>query len=292
MKRVSNIQKVKNEIKRGFISLGKIRMDSNKITVPLVMNMKARGGKIAALTAYDYLMALFLDDAGLDIILVGDSGAMVFAGYETTIPITIDEMIYHTRAVSRGIKRALVVADMPFLSFQICPEDALRNAGRFIKEGGAEAVKMEGGAPIAETIIRVVNAGIPVMGHLGLTPQSINRFGGYKVQARTEEEVEKLIADAVSLEQAGAFSIVLEKIPARAAKKVTEKINIPTIGIGAGPYCDGQILVTHDLLGLFEKFRPKFVRVYAELGKEIREACAHYTEDVKLGKFPSLEESY
>ncbi|MCI0495813.1 3-methyl-2-oxobutanoate hydroxymethyltransferase [candidate division KSB1 bacterium] len=267
-------------------------MESKKITVPIIRNMKAQGEKIAALTAYDYLMALFLDDAGIDIILVGDSGAMVFAGYESTIPITVDEMIYHTKAASRGIKRALLVADMPFLSFQISPEEALRNAGRFIKEGGAEAVKVEGGKPIAETVKRIVNAGIPVMGHLGLTPQSVNRFGGYKVQARTEPEVDQLISDAIALEQAGVFSIVLEKIPATAAKKVTETVTVPTIGIGAGPYCDGQILVTHDLLGLFEKFRPRFVRVYAELGKEIREASARYAEDVKLVKFPGKEESY
>lgn len=267
-------------------------MEPKKITVPIIMKMKSQGEKIAALTAYDYLMALFLDDAGIDLILVGDSGAMVFAGYDSTIPITVDEMIYHTKAASRGVKRALLVADMPFLSFQVSAEEALRNAGRFIKEGGAEAVKMEGGEPIAEMVNRVVNAGIPVMGHLGLTPQSINRFGGYKVQARTEQEVDKLVADAISLQQAGAFSIVLEKIPASAAKKVTETVKIPTLGIGAGLYCDGQILVTHDILGLFEKFRPKFVRVYAEMGREIREACARYAEDVKLGNFPSLEESY
>ncbi len=267
-------------------------MESKKITVPIIRSMKAQGEKIAALTAYDYLMALFLDDAGIDLILVGDSGAMVFSGYESTIPITVDEMIYHTKAASRGIKRALLVADMPFLSFQISPEEALRNAGRFVKEGGAEAVKVEGGEPMAETVRRIVNAGIPVMGHLGLTPQSVNRFGGYKVQARTEPEVDQLISDAIALEQAGVFSIVLEKIPATAAKKVTETVTVPTIGIGAGPYCDGQILVTHDLLGLFEKFRPRFVRVYAELGKEIREACARYTEDVKLVKFPGREESY
>ncbi len=267
-------------------------MEPKKITVPIIIKMKTQGEKIAALTAYDYLMALFLDDAGIDLILVGDSGAMVFSGYDSTIPITVDEMIYHSKAASRGVKRALLVADMPFLSFQVSTEEALRNAGRFIKEGGAEAVKMEGGEAIAETVNRVVNAGIPVMGHLGLTPQSINRFGGFKVQARTEEEVNKLITDAIALEQAGAFSIVLEKIPLTAAEKVTEAVKIPTIGIGAGPHCDGQILVTHDILGLFEKFRPKFVRVYAELGREIREACARYAEDVKVRNFPNLEESY
>lgn len=267
-------------------------METRKVTAPIITAMKGQGEKIAALTAYDYLFAMFLDDAGIDLILVGDSGAMVFSGYESTIPITVDEMIYHTKAASRGVKRALLVADMPFLSYQVSPEDALRNAGRFVKEGGAEAVKMEGGEAIADAVERVVNAGIPVMGHLGLTPQSINKFGGYKVQARTDVEVKKLISDALALEQAGVFSIVLEKIPALAAQKVTEKLNVPTVGIGAGPYCDGQILVTHDILGLFEKFRPKFVRAYKELGHEIREACARYAEDVKLGSFPNKDESY
>ncbi len=267
-------------------------METKKITVPVIMQMKERGEKISCLTAYDYLMALYLDDAGLDLILVGDSGAMVFSGHDSTIPITVDELIYHTKAASRGVKRALLVADMPFLSYQISPEDALRNAGRFIKEGGAEAVKLEGGEPMAETVHRIVNAGIPVMGHLGLTPQSINQLGGYRVQARTEEAVERLISDAIALEQAGVFSIVLEKIPAAAAKRVTETVKVPTIGIGAGPDCDGQILVTHDMLGLFEKFRPKFVRIYAELGMQIREAFARYVEDVKTGDFPSKSESY
>ncbi|HDP97599.1 MAG TPA: 3-methyl-2-oxobutanoate hydroxymethyltransferase [bacterium] len=267
-------------------------MNTKKVTVPTIVQMKSQAEKISALTAYDYLMALYLDDAGLDIILVGDSGAMVFSGYDTTIPITVDELIYHTRAASRGVKRALLVADMPFLSYQISPEDALRNAGRFIKEGGAEAVKLEGGEPMATTVRRIVDAGIPVMGHLGLIPQSINRFGGYKVQARTEEAVERMVIDAQALEQAGAFAVVLEKIPAAAAKMVTEKINIPTIGIGAGAHCDGQILVTHDMLGLFEKFRPKFVRIYAELGHNIREACARYVEDVKMNRFPDDSESY
>jgi len=267
-------------------------MNTKKITVPIITQMKEKGERIAALTAYDYLFALFLDEAGLDLILVGDSGAMVFSGYDTTIPITVDELLYHTRAASRGVKRALLVADMPFLSFQISPEEALRNAGRFIKEGHAEAVKLEGGEPMAETVRRIVNAGIPVMGHLGLTPQSINRLGGYKVQARTEEAIKKIVSDALALEQAGAFAIVLEKIPATVAKTVTESIKIPTIGIGAGPYCDGQILVTHDMLGLFEEFRPKFVRLYAEMGHDIREACARYMEDVRTGNFPKEKESY
>jgi len=264
-------------------------MKTKKITAPIITQMKENNEKISALTAYDFLMAMFLDEAGLDLILVGDSGAMVFSGYDTTIPITMDELIYHTCAVSRGVKRALLVADMPFLSYQISPEDALRNAGRFIKEGHAEAVKLEGGEPMAETVSRIVNAGIPVMGHLGLTPQSINKFGGYKVQARTKDAVEKIISDALILEQAGVFSIVLEKIPAKVAKTVTEKLKIPTVGIGAGSGCDGQILVTHDMLGLFEEFRPKFVRLYAELGLEIREACARYVEDVNWEELKKIE---
>ncbi len=267
-------------------------MKSKKITAPIIVNMKKEGEPISALTAYDYLMALYLDDAGLDIILVGDSGAMVFSGHDSTIPITVDELIYHTKAASRGVKRALLVADMPFLSYQITPEDALRNAGRFIKEGGAEAVKLEGGEEMAATVNRIVNAGIPVMGHLGLTPQSVNKFGGYKVQARTRAAVDKLVSDAIALEQSGVFAIVLEKIPSAAAKIVTEKITVPTIGIGAGPHCDGQILVTHDMLGLFEKFRPKFVRIYAELGHLIREATARYVDDVKKNNFPGKDESY
>ena len=263
-----------------------------KITIPLLKKMKREGEKIACLTAYDWLMASLLDTAGIDLILVGDSGAMVFAGHETTLPITMDQMIYHTQAVSRGVKRALLIADMPFLSYQISPEKALENAGRFLKEGGAEGVKIEGGEPMGEIIHKLVNVGIPVMGHLGLTPQSIRAFGGYRVRGKGIEEAEELKRDAKILEQAGVFSIVLEKIPATLAEEITSSVSIPTIGIGAGPHCDGQILVTHDMLGLFESFKPKFVRRYTELAQIIRNATEQYINDIKKGKYPSKEESY
>jgi len=256
------------------------------------MAMKQRGEKIAALTAYDFLLANFLDEAGLDLVLVGDSVAMVFAGHETTLPITLEEIIYHTRAVRRGLKNALLVADLPFLSYQVSPEQAVLNAGRLLKEGGAEAVKLEGGSIMAETIRRLVQIGIPVIGHLGLTPQSINAFGGYALQAAHEASARRLLEEAVQLQEAGVFAIVLEKIPATVAREVTQVLKVPTIGIGAGPHCDGQILVTHDMLGLFEKFKPKFVRRFAEAGKLIREASAAYREEVKAGKFPTEQESY
>jgi len=256
------------------------------------MEMKGRGEKIAALTAYDATMASLLDEAGLDLILVGDSAAMVVAGYETTLPMTLEAMLYHTAAVRRGVKRALLVADMPFLSYQVTVEEAVRNAGRFFQEAGAEAVKVEGGEEMADTIRRLTAVGMPVLGHLGLTPQSIRKFGGYLLQGKTEQEAECLLRDAQILTEAGVFAIVLEKIPAQVAKKITDAVSVPTIGIGAGPHCDGQILVTHDMLGLFEKFRPKFARRYAELARVIRQACSGYVEDVKRGAFPSLEESY
>ncbi len=267
-------------------------LERKKVTVPAISEMKKRGEKIAMLTAYDFLLGQILDEAGLDIILVGDSGAMVFAGHDTTLPITLDEMIYHTRAVRRGVKRALLVADMPFLSYQVSPEEAVRNAGRFLKEAGAEAVKLEGGAAIAATIRRLVTAGIPVMGHLGLTPQSVNALGGYPLQAVSEAASQQLLNEALQLEEAGSFAVVLEKIPAALAREATRALKIPTIGIAAGPDCDGQVLVTHDMLGLFEKFKLKFVRRYAELGKVIREAGEQYSRDVKKGKFPSLDESF
>ena len=263
-----------------------------KITIPKLKEMKKRGEKIACLTAYDYITASLLDAAGVDLILVGDSGAMVFAGHETTLPITIDQMIYHSQAASRGVKRALLIADMPFLSFQVTPEEAIRNAGRFLKEGGADGVKVEGGEPMAETIRRLVSVGIPVMGHLGLTPQSIRSFGTYCLRGKKSHEAEELKRDAKIMEEAGAFSIVLEKIPASLAKEISQSLSIPTIGIGAGPDCDGQILVTHDMLGLFETFKPKFVRRYAELAQTIRTAVETYSKDVKEGKYPSKEESY
>ncbi|HID95480.1 MAG TPA: 3-methyl-2-oxobutanoate hydroxymethyltransferase [Candidatus Latescibacteria bacterium] len=263
-----------------------------KITTTELIAMKARGEKIAALTAYEYIFASILDEIGIDLILVGDSLGTVFAGYQTTVEVTLEQMLYHTKVVSRSVKNALVVGDMPFMSFQVTPEEALRNAGRFLQEAGAEAVKLEGGEEIAATIKRIVDAGIPVMGHLGLTPQSIHKFGGYDVRAREEKEAEKLVKDAKILEDSGVFSIVLEKIPHQLARKVSQSLTIPTVGIGAGPYCDGQILVTHDMLGLFERFRPKFVRRYAELARIAKEACSSYVKDVKAGAFPSREESF
>ena len=264
----------------------------NKVTAPSLKEMKERGEKIVSLTAYDYLFASILDEAGIDVILVGDSAAMVFAGYETTIPITMEEMLYHVKAVSRGVKRALIVADMPFLSYQTDPAKAVENAGRFLKEANAQTVKVEGGRHIAETIRAMVHVGIPVMGHLGLTPQSINHFGGYRLLGAETTEAQSLMEDAMILEQAGVYSLVLEKTPADLAKEITERVSVPTIGIGAGKHCDGQVLVTHDMIGLFEKFRPKFVRRYTELGAEIRRACTRFKEDVKEGTFPSSKESY
>ncbi len=267
-------------------------MNSKPITVPKLVDMKQRGEKIVALTAYDYLFASLLDQAGIDVILVGDSGAMVFSGRQNTLPLTMDEAIYHCKAVRRGVSRALLVADMPFLSYQVRPTDAVRNAGRFFKEAEVEAVKIEGGAPMLRTVEHIVEAGMPVMGHLGLTPQSINKFGGYEVQGKSHEEAQRLITDAVDLQAAGAFAIVLEKIPHALARTISEKLTIPTIGIGAGPFCDGQILVTHDMLGLYEKFRPKFVRRYLEGASLIKQACGKYCEDVRKGSFPNMEESF
>lgn len=267
-------------------------LERQKITVPAIIAMKPRGEKIAMLTAYDFLFGKILDAAGVEILLVGDSTAMVFSGYETTLPITLEEIIYHTRAVRRGVKRALLVADMPFLTYQVSPEEAVRNAGRLLKEAGAEAVKIEGGAATTGTIHRMVEAGIPVMGHLGLTPQSVNALGGYALQAASEEAAKKLLDDARRLQEAGVFALVLEKIPATLAREVTNALDVPTIGIGAGPDCDGQVLVTHDMLGLFEKLKLKFARRYAELGQTIREAAGQYVRDVKTNQFPNLDESY
>ncbi len=263
-----------------------------KITAPDIIAMKRRGEKIACLTAYDHLMAKHLSESNIDLILVGDSVGMVFSGYKNTIPVTVDDIIYHTRAVARGNERALVVADMPFMSYQVNLEEAIENAGRCIKEGRAEAVKFEGGSWLAETISYLVKIGIPVMGHLGLTPQSVNTIGGYRVQAREEEEAEELLTDAIKLEEAGAFSIVLEMVPSEVAKTVTERLSIPTIGIGAGLHCDGQILVTHDLLGIYDHFKPKFVRRYAHMAPEMKEAYARFIKDVKSNLFPSEEESF
>ena len=263
-----------------------------KVTVPEMMTMKTRGEKIAALTAYDYLTAEMLDEAGMDIILVGDSAGMVIAGHETTLPITIDEMIFMTKNVRRGVKKALLVADMPFLSYQTSITEGIKNAGRFLKEAQAEAVKVEGGKVVTELVSKLVEYGIPVMGHLGLTPQSINKFGSYKLQGSDSETANILMKDAKLLEEAGAFSIVLEKIPADLARQISESIKIPTIGIGAGPHCDGQVLVSHDMLGIFDKFKPKFVRRYAELGNLMRQAFTEYIKDVKSNEFPNNDESF
>ena len=263
-----------------------------KRTAPAIVDMKSQGQKIVCLTAYDALLAMLLDQSGVDLILVGDSGAMVFAGHKTTIPFTTDQMVYHTQAVSRGVQHALLISDMPFLSYQISVDDALRNAGRLIQEGGAQGVKVEGGEHMAETVRRLVKMGIPVMGHLGLTPQSINQFGGYRLRGKKEPESEEIRKDAKILEEAGVFAVVLEKIPSALAGQITASLSIPTIGICAGPQCDGQILVTHDMLGLFEQFKPRFARQYVNLAGMIREAVIHYAEDVKKGDFPGDKESY
>jgi len=267
-------------------------VDCKKMTVPGLLALKKKGEKIAMISAYDFPTAQIADRAGLDVILVGDTLGMVMLGYETTLPVTMEEMLCHVKAVSRAKPRALVVADMPFMSFQISKEEAIRNAGRMIKEGGAEAVKIEGGKCIAETVEAMAAAKLPVMGHVGLTPQAVCKFGGYKVQGRTEPSRAAILEDAVALEEAGCFSIVLEGIPWRLAKDITAKLRIPTIGIGAGPHCDGQVLVSHDLLGLYEGCQPKYVRKYADLATIMEGAFSSYVKDIKAGSFPSLEESY
>lgn len=267
-------------------------MDKERVTVNKLFEMKKKGEKITMLTAYDWLMATQLDDCGIDIILVGDSVGNVILGYENTIPVDMEEMLHHCSAVTRGVKRALVIGDMPFMSYQISPEEAVYNAGRFLKESKVEAVKLEGGEEVLNTIKKIVESGIPVMGHLGLTPQSVHKFGGYGVRGESEKESAKILNDAKKLEEAGVFSIVLEKIPAILAKTITEKVNVPTIGIGAGVDCDGQVLVSHDMLGLFEKFKPKFSKRYAELAKEIKKCFRDYIKEVKEKKFPSEEHSY
>jgi 3-methyl-2-oxobutanoate hydroxymethyltransferase len=264
----------------------------DKVTVPDISKKKQNGEKITSLTAYDYCFARILDAAGVDIILVGDSLGSVVQGRQSTLPVTLDDVIYHTRAVARGTKRALVVADMPFLSFQITIEEAKRNAGRCLQEGGAEAVKLEGGVEMIETIESIVEIGIPVMGHVGLTPQSVHAFGGYKVQGREQDQREKIIQDAMSVEEGGAFAVVLEGIPLELAREITRRLSIPTIGIGAGIHCDGQVLVAHDMLGLFDMYRPKFVKRYAELGSLMGDAFKSFIAEVKEGKFPGEEHSF
>jgi 3-methyl-2-oxobutanoate hydroxymethyltransferase len=267
-------------------------VEAKKVTVPALLAMKRRGEKIAMLSTYDYPMAKIAGRAGVDVILVGDTLGMVVLGYETTLPVTMDEMLCHVKAVARARPNSLVVADMPFMSFQVSREEAIHNAGRMIKEGGAEAVKIEGGRCIAETVRAMNTAKLPVMGHVGLTPQAVCKFGGYKVQGRSEHARAAILEDALALEEAGCFSVVLEGIPWKLAREITEKLTIPTIGIGAGPHCDGQVLVSHDLLGLFDEYVPKFVRKYADLRTVIGNAFGSYVKDIKAGSFPSLDESY
>jgi len=262
-----------------------------KLTIIDLRLMKEEGRKITMLTAYDYPTALILDEAGVDVILVGDSLGNVILGYQNTIPVTMDDMVRHCAAVSRAVKRALVVGDMPFMSYAT-PELAVKNAGRLVQEGGVEAVKLEGGREMASVVKLLVDNGVPVMGHIGLTPQSIHKFGGYKVQGRTAEAVKKLMEDAEALERAGVFSIVLECIPWKVAKIITESVSVPTIGIGAGVYCDGQVLVTHDLLGFFEGFKPKFVKQYCNIKKFIMDAVGKYIDEVRSGVYPAVEHSY
>ncbi len=268
------------------------KKEYKRITVKTLVDMKANGEKISMLTAYDYSMAKIVDGAGIDVILVGDSASNVMAGHETTLPITLDQMIYHASSVIRAIDRALVVVDLPFGSYQSDPKEALRSAIRIMKESGAHSVKMEGGKEIKESIKRILNAGIPVMGHLGLTPQSIYKFGTYTVRAKEEQEAEDLIEDAKMLERIGCFGIVLEKIPAALAKQVAESVSIPIIGIGAGNGVDGQVLVLHDMLGITHEFNPRFLRRYMNLYEEMTQAIGHYVSDVKSRDFPSDEEQY
>jgi 3-methyl-2-oxobutanoate hydroxymethyltransferase len=258
-----------------------------KLTVPDIRGRKAEGPPIAMVTAYDFTMALLLDEGGADVVLVGDSLGMVVQGLPNTIPVTIEEICYHGRAVARGLRRAHLVGDMPFMSFQLSAEDALRNAGRLMKEGCFEAVKLEGGAEVAPHVARIVSAGIPVMGHVGLCPQSVHAMGGFKVQGKQDDAADRLIRDARALEDAGCYSIVIEGVPADVAARITEAVAVPTIGIGAGVHCDGQVLVCYDFLGMFRGMRPKFVKRYAELGDAIVEATRTYVDEVRTGAFPS-----
>jgi len=263
-----------------------------RVTVNQIKEMKQKGEKLAMLTAYDYSTAKIVDEAGIPLILVGDSLGMVVLGYESTIPVTMEEMLHHTKAVVRGAKRAMVIGDMPFMSYHISADDALRNAARFIQEGGAQAIKLEGGVTVMEKVMRIVGCGIPVMGHIGLTPQSIHQFGGFTVQGKTPEAAAKVLEDALALEEAGAFAIVLETIPAQLAQIITEKVGIPTIGIGAGIHCDGQVQVINDILGSYTEFVPKHAKQYAKLADIISKAVAQYHNEVKAGTFPTEKQSY
>jgi len=269
-----------------------VQKEIKRITTHQLQAMKQRGEKISMLTAYDFSMATIFDEAGIDVLLVGDSASNVMAGHETTLPITLDQMIYHAQSVVRGIKRSFVVVDMPFGSYQGNSSEALRSAIRIMKESGGHGIKLEGGAEIKDSIIRILSAGIPVMGHLGLTPQSIYKFGTYTVRAKEEEEADKLIEDALLLQEIGCFALVLEKIPSALAKKVAEKLTIPIIGIGAGPHVDGQVLVAHDMLGINKEFKPRFLRRYADLHTIMTDAVSNYIKDVKSKDFPSEKEAY
>jgi len=264
----------------------------NRISITDLKAKKTRGEPIVMMTCYDYPSARLLEDAGVDILFIGDTLGMVVLGYDSTIPVTMEEMLHHTKAVVRGSRRAHVLADMPFMSYQTSREDALRNAGRLLKEGGAQSVKLEGGVHVADTVRFIVDAGIPVMGHIGLTPQSVNQLGGYKVQGKTPAAAVRLINDAEALEQAGAYAIVLECVPAQLSRTITERLSIPTIGIGAGPHCDGQVQVFHDLLGLFDDFVPKHAKRYAALGPQIEEAVRAYATEVQERRFPTEKESF
>ena len=266
--------------------------EKKRKTILDLQTMKATGEKIAVLTAYDYPFARIIDQAGIDVILVGDSAGSVVAGYDSTLPVTMDEMLYHTRAVARSAKQALIVADMPFMSYQVDLAEARRNAGRFIKDGGAQAVKLEGGVHVAETIRSIVAMDVPVVAHIGLTPQSVHRMGGYRVQGRDEAQASQLLADARAVAESGACAVVLEGIPAALAAKITTELAIPTIGIGAGADCDGQVLVIHDILGLCEKYSPKFVKRFADVSGTIRQGVDDYIREVKEGSFPGPEHSF
>lgn len=271
---------------------GYLVSDNRKVTTHRLIEMKQKGEKISMLTSYDYTMAGIVDKAGVDVILIGDSASNVMAGHQTTLPITVDQMIYHASAVIRAVNRALVVCDMPFGSYQVNAAEGVTNAIRIMKESGCDALKLEGGVEIIDTVKRILDAGIPVMGHLGLTPQSINKFGTYAVRAKEEAEAEKLISDAKLLAETGCFGIVLEKVPAQLAARVTSEVSVPTIGIGAGNGCDGQVLVVADMLGMTQGFSPRFLRRYANLNEVITDAVGHYVTDVKSGDFPNESESY
>lgn len=267
-------------------------MSSQKVLISDLQQKKKNKHAITMLTAYDYPSATLVDEAGLDIILVGDSVAMTVLGYPDTVSITVDEMVHHCKAVARGAKRAFLIGDMPFLSYQIDAKEAIRNAGRFIKEARMDAVKLEGGREVMESVRAIIDAGIPVMGHLGLTPQTATKLGGYKVQGKTEKSAKRMLEDAVALQQAGCFALVLEAVPSKLAETITAEINIPTIGIGAGPACDGQVLVFHDILGLFDQFTPRFVKQYANLREPILNAIRTYRQEVESGVFPTDSHSF